>query len=73
MKLQLAYESSFQNKFGSRTTHHLNGIMEHSIRLYAHTSLGTRLKVIDGGHVNAGSVPETANGCGGSFSDVGLK
>ena len=73
MKLQIAYNDAFQRKYGSQTTHHLNGIMEHSTRLYGHSSLGTRLKLVDRGHINAGSIRETERGCGGTLSDVGLK
>ena len=75
MKIQLAVETSFQQKYGGRTTHHLNGIMEHATRLYGHSSLGTRLKLVDGGHIDGGSVAETERGCGrepNAISDVGL-
>ena len=72
MKLQLAYETSFKNMFGSRVSKHLNAIMQHATRFYKHTSLGTRITITPASHIGAGSVGEDPRGCGGRLSDVGL-
>ena len=72
MKLQLAYEISFKQHFGSRVSKHLNAITQHAIRFYKHTSLGTKITITPtGSPIDAGSVGENPSGCGGG-NDVGL-
>ena len=57
MKLQLAYETSFKEEFGSKVSKHLNAIMQHAIGFYKHTSLATKINITPGNFIDAGNVP----------------
>ena len=73
MKLQLGYDTGFQNLFGNNINKHLNAIMVHSTRFYKHRSLGTQIVITPGTAVNAGTVPDTLSSSGGCSNDVGLR
>ena len=72
MKVQLAYEISFKNTFGSRVTKHLNAMMQHAIRFYKHHSLGTKITITPAsGYIDVGRsvAVGSSSGC---TNDVGL-
>ena len=70
MKLQLAYETSFKEEFGSKVSKHLNAIMQHAIGFYKHTSLATKINITPGNFIDAGSVATSSGSCS---SNTGLK
>ena len=70
MRLQLAYESSFKDHFGKNLTKHLNAMLVHAKMFFSDPSLGTRIQIVDGPHIDAGDVPETNEG---GKDEVGLE